>query len=197
MEPTRQSVEELAEALSGYPATESDPTFRAEADRLVILGEAGGGFAHLLALAVILAPPSWLIVEEQSLVSCGLALGWLVVIGRSFLSIFLTTLETSLDLRRRTISVTNISPVLSWIRKAAPLQLSWEGEYDWSTLLRFSVRHRMHTKLLSGYCIYFSTFDAKQVPVAEFERESTAHGVAAALAQTVGVGGGGGRRDPG
>ena len=45
----------------------------------------------------------------------------------------------------------------------------------------------MHTKLLSGYCIYFSTFDGRQVPVAEFERASTAWGIAGVLAEIVGI----------
>ena len=173
-----KSAEQLVEALNSYPREHSDPAFQAEAEAVLIISRPSGAVIHILMLAVWLVVPVWLVEAEQSAFNYGLAAFWFLLWGRTFWGITLSDTKVRIDLRQQTISVANINPVIGWLRKVYPFQFRWEGDYPWSVIERFFVSYKVHTKMLSGHLVRFSTLDGKKVPVAEFAKTP----VAAALA---------------
>ena len=161
-----KNAEQLVETLNALAREPSDPTFRAEADTVLIISRPSGAVAHILLLAVWLVVPAWLVVEEQSAFNYGLAAFWFLLWGRTFLSLTLSDTKVRIDLRQQTISVANMNPVIGWLRKLWPFKLRWEGDYPWSVIERFFVSYKVHTKMLSGHLVRFSTLDGKKVPVA-------------------------------
>ncbi len=182
-----KNAEQLVEALNSYPRERSDPTFQAEAEAVLIISRPSGAAAHILMLAVWLVVPVWLVWAEQSAFHYGLAAFWFLLWGRTFLGIALSDTKVRIDLRQQTISVANINLLIGWLRKVYPFKFRWEGDYPWSVIERFFVSYKVHTKMLSGHLVRFSTLDGKKVPVAEFTKTHVAAALATSLRQITDV----------
>ncbi len=182
-----KNAEQLVETLNALAREPSDPTFQAEADAVLIISRPSGAVAHILLLALWLVVPAWLVWEEQSAFNYGLAAFWFLLWGRTFLSLTLSDTKVRIDLRQQTISVANINPAIGWVRMFWPFKLRWEGDYSWSVIERFFISYKVHTKMLSGHLVRFSTLDGKKVPVAEFTKTRVAAALVTSLRQITGV----------
>ena len=151
-------------------------------DLVVFTSRPSGWVAHVLLLLVLFVPPLLVILEDQEASNLIVALLWLLVLGRSFLSVLASDVEATLDVKRRTLSVANMNPLSRWLRRwGLGLAYVWEGRYDWNDLREIRVDHRVHTRALQGFQISCRTKGRRRVPIAEFEAEQTAQAVASIL----------------
>lgn len=160
----------------------SDPEIRVGEDRVVFSSRPSGILAHVLLLIILFAPPILVVLEGRATSNLVVALFWLLVFGRSFLSLLATDVETTIDATQRVLSVASTNPLHLWLKRyGLGLRYAWEGEYDWGSLQEIRVGHKIHTRALQGFLVTCSTAERRGIPIAEFKEKRVAEEVAGCL----------------
>ena len=173
----------LQELIDRPDAPGSDSRVYAKDDEIVLDSQPGGAAAHILMLAVWLGIPIWLAVAEPGWFEWLIATGWVVVFGRTFWSIIRIDSEARFDVRQKRVRVSNINPLIGWLRRLFPIRFVWEGEFAWSEIERITVETRIHTKSQDSYVVFLTTFSGRKLPAAAFGKQPIAQRVAETLTE--------------
>ena len=157
-------------------------------DGISIVSQPGGMPGQLAFLLILVVPPIILLIKEPQISSYAVAAFWLLIMGRSFLSLLLSDTRAVFDPEKRTITVSNINPLVLWVRKAlySP-EKTWHATYEWGSIRRLSVSYRVHTRMVQGYAIDAWTSAGKRLRIGEFERENIAWKIQATLSAMLGL----------
>lgn len=151
-----------------------EPKVSVQGNVLALESQPSGHWAHIALLLIWILPPLLLVIEESSLATYVISLAWMLVFGRSFYSIFKSDLRIKIDTALKMIVIENINPVLCWMRNILPWRFHWEQRCDWSQIKHLTIRHRIHTKLLSGHQIEAVTIGKNKIPLCEYSKEKYA-----------------------